>query len=331
MMARAPRGFVLITVLVALVLLAVVAERLNARVSAYRERQGGWQQVAEDESAIAAARDEVLFAMLTHQLSQIGFGSGRRTLRVDGRPYRLPSGIMVSVQDSRGLISIAEPDPDMLQQFLRNHGVAARDLEPMVDKLQDYMDTDDLHRLNGAEADAYRRAGMPPPRNDWPVSPFELRLVLGWAERPSLWLRASDVFTQVRDGYINPNTAGPEVLATLPGATPEGIRKLLEYREKRVLTSAADTLTVGGIQVVDDPVAFYAGRFYRLRIWRADARQAVELTVMLTPGAPKRPWLVMETRLVERPAAAAAESYIAPFPLPIPAGRGSQTISAPAR
>jgi type II secretory pathway component PulK len=319
-MRRPQQGFVLITVLVALVLLAVVAERLNARVNAYRERQGTWQQIAADESAIAAARDEVLFAMLTNQLSQAGFGRGRTVLRVDGRPYRLPSGIVVSVQDARGLISVAEPDPEMMKQFLRNRGVAEEDVSPLIDKLEDYKDTDDLHRLNGAEAEEYRRAGLPPPRNDWPISPFELRLVAGWAERPALWLRASDVFTLVRDGYLNPNTAGPEVLAALPGATPEGIRKLLEYRENRLVLGPGDTLTVGGMRVVDEPVAFHPGRFYRLRIWRADALQAVELTVMLTPGAPELPWLVMETRLVERPESGDAGKGIAPFPLPLPAG-----------
>lgn len=313
------QGFVLITVLVALVLLAVVAERLNDRVTAYRERQGAWQQIAEDESAIAAARDELLFAMLTNTLSQGGFGAGERVLRVDGRPYRMPSGIVVSVQDARGLIGIAEPDPGILKQFLRNRGVAEQDLQPLVDKLEDYQDANDLHALNGAEAEDYRRLGLPPPRNDWPVSPFELRLVAGWAERPALWLRASDVFTLAREGYINPNTAVPEVLATLPGATPEGIRKLLDYRETRLLEGAADTLTVSGITVADDPAAFYPGRFHRLRIWRADALQALELTVLITPGARTAPWLVIETRLVERPATADEGREIPAFPLPLPA------------
>lgn len=300
---RAPaRGYVLVTVLVAMVLLALVAARLDDRVGAFREVAGRWARWQQAQVDLAAARDELLFQITTRPLTPLGF-AGAPLLRVDGRPYRLASGARVSVQDVRGLISIVSYDAGVLARFLAAHGVPEREAPALIDKLADYNDLDDLHRLNGAERDDYAAAGVPAPRNDWPISPFELSLVLGWRDHPALWERASDHFTAVRDAWLNPNTAPPAVLAALPGATAEGVQALLRVREQGYhVASAAALLGVAGIRLPDDPVAFYPGLVYRLRLWRAEDARAVEYTVMLTPDSPTLPWLILETRQVRRPA-----------------------------
>jgi general secretion pathway protein K len=298
---RPARGYVLVTVMVAMVLLALVATRLDERVANFRETSVQWGRWVQAKGDLAAARDELLFLLATRRLTPLGF-AGTPLLRVDGRPYRLPSGVWVSVQDMRGLISIVAADPGVMTRFLVAQGVPERDAAPLLDKLADYNDLDNLRRLNGAEADAYAAAGLPPPRNDWPISPYELSLVLGWREHPTLWGRASDHFTTVRDGWLNPNTAPPAVLAALPGATPQAVRRLLDLREQGFHVSSAAALAgLTGIQLPDDPVAFYPGVFYRLRLWRPEDARAVEYTVMLAPDAPISPWLILETRQVRRP------------------------------
>lgn len=315
--ARGEQGFVLVTVLVALVLLALVAERLDERVRAYRDEQGGWQRWAREETELASAREDVLFALVTTQLSQGGFGRGKRLLRVDGRPYRLPSGIIASVQDARGLMPVTDPDPQMLRRFLLQRGVTDGEASRLRDALADYSDTDNRHRLNGAEADRYPALGLPPPRNDWPVSPYELGLVAGWSAWPGILTRAGDTFTGIRDGRINPNTATPAVLAALPGATAAGVEKALEWREKRLFSSAAELMAVSGIAVEEDPVNFFTGVYYRVRVWREDGAGALETQLMLTPAREAQPWLIIESRRVERPDLP-AEREIPPLPLPLP-------------
>jgi len=298
---RPPKGYVLVTVMVAMVLLALVATRLDERVANFRDASVQWGRWVQAQADLGAARDELLYLLATRRLTPLGF-AGTPLLRVDGRPYRLPSGVWVNVQDMRGLISIVAPDPGVMTRFLVAQGVPERDAAPLLDKLADYNDLDNLRRLNGAEADAYAAAGQPPPRNDWPISPYELSLMLGWRDHPKLWERASDHFTTVRDGWLNPNTAPPEVLAALPGATPQAVRTLLDLREQGFhVGSAAALLGLTGIQLPDDPVAFYPGVFYRLRLWRPEDARAVEYTVMLAPDAPSFPWLILETRQVRRP------------------------------
>ncbi len=298
---RPARGYVLITVMVAMVLLALVAARLDARVTNFRDTSLQWGRWVQAQADLAGGRDEMLYLMATRPLTPLGF-AGTPLLRVDGRPYRLPSGVWASVQDMRGLISVMNYDPGVMTRFLVAQGVPERDAAPLLDKLADYSDADSLHRLNGAEADAYAAAGLPPPRNDWPISPYELSLVLGWREHPALWERASDHFTAVRDGWLNPNTAPPAVLAALPGATPQAVRALLELREQGFhVSSAPALLQLTGIRLPDDPVAFYPGVFYRLRLWRPEDARAVEYTVTLAPDARTLPWLILETRQVRRP------------------------------
>ena len=298
---RPAQGYVLVTVMVAMVLLALVATRLDDRLANFRDTAAHWGRWVQSQVDLAGARDELLYLISTRRLTPLGF-AGTPLLRVDGRPYRLPSGVWVSVQDMRGLISMVAHDPGVMTRFLVSQGVPERDAAPLLDKLADYNDLDSLHRVNGAEADAYAAAGLPPPRNDWPISPFELSLVLGWRDHPILWERASDHFTAVRDGWLNPNTAPPEVLAALPGATPQAVRTLLDLREQGFhVASARALLGLTGIQLPDDPVAFYPGVFYRLRLWRPEDARAVEYTAMLAPDAPSFPWLILETRQVRRP------------------------------
>ena len=295
------RGYVLVTVLAALALLAVVAARLDARVADVVSAVDLWGQRIQAERELAGARDAALFSMMTRPLGPLGFGSGSALLRVDGRHYALPNGVQLSLQDERGLISVAYPQAQVLRDWLRLQGVPEADIDRLTDALADYSDLDPLRRLNGAEAPEYRAAGLPPPRNDWPLSAHELRTVFGWHERPAQVAAIARDGTAVRDGWVNPNTAPPGVLRALPAATDQGVQQLLALREQRAFASAAEVQAVSGIVVPDDPVSFHPGVFYRLRLWKPGVPGAVEYSVMFVPDAPLQPWLILETRQIPTP------------------------------
>lgn len=299
----AQRGYALLTVLGLLLLLAVVAARLDARVDLFRDTQGAWLRWAKAQQTLHEAREQVLLALGTTPRSEFGFGPGPQALRVDGRVYRLPSGVLVSVQDARGLISVSVLDSRLLYNFLVRQGVPDAQVPPLIDKLADYGDLDDLRRINGAERDDYRALGLGGPRNDWPVSAYELAQVAGWPQWPQLWQHAGDFFSTRREEQINPNTAPREVLLALPGATPEGVDALLLQRERLHLTSTAQVAVVSGILLGLEHDTFYPGRFYRLRVWLPDdGPGALEYNLMFTPSAPRLPWQVLEARIVDRPA-----------------------------
>lgn len=301
-------GYVLLTVLAALVVLSLVALRLDDRVQDGRAARAAWSDWQTERQTLASASQTLMACLLLRPLGSRGFGPEPGVLRVDGRAYRLPSGVAFSVQDVRGLISVAEPLPELLKPYLAAAGLSTREADVLVDTLADFTDPDNLRRLNGGEAPAYAEAGLPAPRNDWLNSPYELRDVLGWHTHPVLWERASDWASAVRQPWVNPNTAPVAVLRALPGATPAGVAALLEARETRHISGAADLFAVSGITLADDLPQFNPGIIYRLRLWRPGGVRMLEYTVMLTLTAPSLPWATLEMRTLPRVAAAVGEA-----------------------
>lgn len=299
-LAGAQPGYVLLTVLAALVVLSLVALRLDDRVQAWRAARAEWSGWQAERQTLASASQTLMACLLLRPLGPRGFGPEPGVLRVDGRAYRLPSGVAFSVQDVRGLISVAEPLPELLKPYLAAASLPAREVDALIDTLADFTDADDLRRLNGAEASAYAEAGLPAPRNDWLNSPYELRNVLGWNAHPMLWERASDWASAVRQPWVNPNTAPVAVLRALPGATPAGVAALLATREMRHITGAADLFAVSGITLEDDLPQFNPGVIYRLRLWQPGGVRMLEYTVMLTLTAPALPWATLEMRTLPR-------------------------------
>jgi hypothetical protein len=299
--SRRQGGYVLITTLAAMVLLTLVAASLDTVVERYRSETRDWSRWAEAQALLASARDEALFAMATRQLSAWGFGGGPGAIRADGRTYRAQSGALVSIQDERGLICLNLPNLAILRNYLLARGVPDREIEPLVDALADYSDSDSLHRLNGAEAEDYAAAGLPPPRDDWLLSPHEIRQILRWRDYPEVWSRAGEVFSAARGEPFNANHAPREVLDALPGATPEGVASLLARREVQPFANVAELRAVTGIRLNDEDVLLHPGVLYRLRVWLESGLPGIEYHIILTPGGLRAPWVILETRQIAHP------------------------------
>jgi general secretion pathway protein K len=298
------RGYVLVTVLAFIVLALLIAAELDARVTARRAQTAVWQDWGEARGAMLGARDRLLNLMLVRQISPWGFGLGPGALRADGRVYRTPEGLRVSVQDERGLISVNTPDEGILRAFLVTQGVAADEVDGWVDTLADYTDPDSLHRLNGAEAEEYRAVGRPPPANDWMMSAFELGKVLKWDRARAFLARPSDFFTANREPWINIDTAPPEVLRALPGFSDGTVAAIMARRQSGPIETRTELAALSAfVMREDEPFWLWPGLMYRVRVWCPDRFAALEYHVMMTPGGQRTPYRIIEARAVPRPAA----------------------------
>jgi hypothetical protein len=122
---------------------------------------------------------------------------------------------------------LAGEDPTrlgILRQYLEKKGIDLNERNGMVDCLLDWVDPDDLERLNGAEAsEDYRPPNRLLNRTD------ELKQIKGWAEFTATpgW---DDDFTLNSSGPVDLAWASRDVLVALPGMSEVLVDRFLQFR-----------------------------------------------------------------------------------------------------
>jgi type II secretory pathway component PulK len=311
-----------VAVLVLLAMALLVAARFAQRIDDLRGQARTLIDETRAEVEGASARAATLFWLATRRAGATGYGEAEQQVRVDGRPYRWPGGAEVRVQDSRGLISVNVVNRAALNRLLVASGIEAQKADAMIDVLLDYADADSLKRLNGAEADAYRALGLPPPRDDWLRSLRDLRSMPLWRDDPARLARLEPLLTISRDGTLNPNAAPRAVLeAWFPTATREQIDLFLTLREASPFYSAGAAERATGLPFGGQDYFLLASTHLELMVLADGAARARYYNLELTPDGSEAPWLVREARsAAPRPPPDPLQRGL-PFPLVVPSVR----------
>jgi general secretion pathway protein K len=146
-------------------------------------------------------------------------GVGRQqsySARITGEGGRLNLNWLLGGENPRRL--------ELLRRFLENKGIDLNERDHMIDCLLDWVDPDNLFRMNGAEAsESYKPANRLFTRLD------DLRKVKGWGDFTSTpgW---EDYFTVNSTGPIDLIWASRDILVALPGMTPEIADRFLKLR-----------------------------------------------------------------------------------------------------
>jgi general secretion pathway protein K len=291
---RRQQGFVLILTLCILAAITIVAAYFGQRVQQSLQLAQLRQVMTDQQIAINNTRSEILYRLSTTYLSLYGLGPSGAEVALDDRPYS-NEGTTVQIQDSRGLININSATDAQLQNFLGAMQVPVDQRAHLIDTLRDYIDADDLRRLDGAESDDYAALGLPPPRNLPLFSPIELKNIIGWRDMPSLWQDPAVTELVGVGGLptINPNTAPWQVLAALPGVTPE-IAKLIVARRKLGPISVALLDQLAGVNLDTFPptVTTYPSDHLRVTQRAIGMPWAIRYNVRLTPDSQTAPWQI---------------------------------------
>lgn len=300
--ARRQGGYVLLSVIGALAVIAFVATRFAERIDNQRRSAVSFDQYVGARAEVASAKAATLYWLATRPLTLGGRGNGNVSVREDGRPYRFPGGAVVQVQDARGLLSLHSSDRQVLRNLLIADGLEPSRAQAMVDVLDDYADTDDLRRLNGAERNEYAALGLPPPRNDWILSLRELEAMPLWRDEPERLARLSRSLSTSLSHHFNPLTATPEVLrAFLAGASAAQLELLMTLRASEQLNSASAMLQLAGVSADGERIHVAPGWESQLTLWAPGLPRAVAYNVRLTQAGPTGPWVIAEQHSMPRP------------------------------
>ena len=158
-------------------------------------------------------------------LKQVDLGSGR-------------FGVTVTNLNARLDLNQADPEAivGLLSQFT-SRGTA----QAVSDALLDWRDGDDLVRAQGAEKDAYQRAGSAyVPRNGPLTRLDEFLRIRGVTD--SLANRVAPYVTVNGDFRLDVNAAPEPVLAAFPAIGQEGARQIIARRRNGPITSVSEAL-----------------------------------------------------------------------------------------
>lgn len=292
---RRESGFVLVATLWIVAAITIAAAFFADQVDRARQLALRAQQAAQALIDIENTRSEIILRLATTDLSIVGLGPPGAAIRLDNQPYRGTGDDFVRLQDHRGLVNINHPDEEVVARLLAQFGVLAEQRGPLMDTLVDYIDLDDLRRLNGAESAQYAALGLPPPPNDWLASPYQLRNIIGWRDQRGMWStpRFLQLVSTARASSFNPNTAPVEVLASLPGSSRAIAEQLIEQRRNMPFVSWAPIAALTGYQPRDiENISWTASPSIRVTQQARHLPWMLQFSVSLTPTSQEAPWRI---------------------------------------
>jgi general secretion pathway protein K len=144
---------------------------------------------------------------------------------------------------------------EVLRKYLELKGVDLNERDRMIDCLLDWVDPDNLVRVNGAEEEpGYKPSNAPLKTLD------ELKRVKGWEEFTSTPDWDADFTLNSTDAKIDINSASRDVLLALPGITEPVADRFLQMRRG-----------LDGIEGTEDDVIFAGGSDVQIALgFRAD-------------------------------------------------------------
>jgi len=229
------RGFALLTVLLALTLLAVVvtefAHSARLEASMVRSYRDGVVAAHLAEAGVQQAIREIMSPSQVSALGESGQVVFYRALPGQTTPVSLPplprirvplgaGQFSYRITDEAARLNINATIPDRLGRLLTELGVDRQQRDIINDSLQDWRDANELHRLHGAESEFYLRLAVPyRARNANLQDVAELlqvrgvtrELYFGGQDHPGL----GDLVTTATVTSVNLNTAAAPVLKAL--------------------------------------------------------------------------------------------------------------------
>jgi type II secretory pathway component PulK len=233
------RGAALLLSLWALFLLSAVVISWTLDIDTQISISGSANRALEAE-AMACSGTEIALHPAVKPNSPVlkgGFGKNQRyEVRITGEGGRLNLNWLLAGENPARL--------EILRKFLEIKGVDLNERDRMIDCLLDWVDPDNLARLNGAEAE-----GDYQPANELLTRLEDLKKVKGWKEFTSMpgW---DEDFTLNSTGPIDVAWASRSVLMALPGLTDQLVDRFLAARQgPDKIDGTADDLN---LQTVED-------------------------------------------------------------------------------
>lgn len=149
----------------------------------------------------------------------------------------------LSIQDESGLINLRLYNPELIDGILKYFGMREENRRIFFDSLLDWIDSDELIRMYGAEKEYYEKLGYRP-RNNPLLVIDEISMVRGMEE--SFVQKIKPFLVLGKSEGMNPNFAPLEVLMSLPDMTEEAAQRVILFRKNNYINSVQSFSSITG-------------------------------------------------------------------------------------
>jgi len=218
----------------------------------------------------------------------------------------------VYIDNESGRVNVNTAERGVLQMLVDRFDLDEGEKDTIVDAILDWRDSDELHRLNGAESDYYQSLPKPYRSKNGPFdSVSELLLVRGvtpeiyyggleemvtvvMGDGPGAAKRRvrTQALRRTSAGAVNINAARAPMLAALPKMTAEAVQDILAFREREDFRSLDEVAGVVGTEIFEAIAPFITlqmSPYYVIhtegRLAGSPVRQLLSTRVRIDPDA----------------------------------------------
>jgi general secretion pathway protein K len=273
------KGSVTILIILIAGVIMTVGLGFNWLVREHIKASMGLKNKAEAILKARSAYDTLIYLMLNGQLSEKEMMfSGVQDLTkltsipLNGKEVSLADDLYVKVQDSNGLLSLFNINPQAIERLIKNVAQVENPSIP-VNSLLDWIDSSDFARINGAGKSYYREQQLPYQTRNYALQyKEEITFVRGIGR--DIYMKIEPYLTILPSSGFNPNTAEDEVLKAYLNIDTESLNALKDYMSKTPLTSSAALFFLTGRQLTStlEVSHFSPSRFMEITVRAGSSR-----------------------------------------------------------
>jgi general secretion pathway protein K len=273
-------GIALVQILLITAIMTVMALYLMS-TSKGQVRMAQW--AADRTEAMVAAHDakaKILFALLTEPLRGNNQEAHKRlgisNINFHNTPILLSTGVIVKLQDHRGLLNLAYPNKKYLEPFLAFHLRSEKEASLIIQRLLDWQDIDTIPRTIGSERN--RNIGV---RNSLLPSLNDIEHISSLStQAKALLMRNGSIYKR---SAFNPMTAPMEILQGLTNI--HVAEQIISMRNSNQLT-AKQFSEITGIKE-GEFITFYPSYIFTLNVESSvgDSKYVISDIVEIEPYA----------------------------------------------
>jgi len=258
---NAESGVALLMVLWVITLLMVMATSFSLLTRTEANSTVFFRDGVQKKFFAEAAMERAAMEIYHRQIykNQTVILEGNEVVSIDGKAYNGGIGTgryVFRLFNESGKINLnmmSTRSGTILNNLLVNLGIAKETADIIVDSILDWIDTDDLHRLNGVESDYYQSLPNPYKAKNGRLDALEELLLIkgispdilfGTKERKGL-IQFVTIYSSTRS--VNINAAPREVLMAMPGMTEDVVNRIIEQRESVEYKSVQEIQAIPGI------------------------------------------------------------------------------------